>query len=291
MTAPMDLVIQSTDLPTGAVDAFKVACLARRVVRKLNAARLVGIQHDADTRKIATALGKYWNCDWALVPPAMALDDFKVLAIDMDSTLVTIETLDEVAALAGKGPEVAALTEAAMRGEITDYKASLRKRVALLEGTDAALLERVYDEKLQLSPGAERLVAVCRAAGLRVLLATGGFTFFAERLQQRLQLDAIRCNELGVADGRLTGRVTGPGGGDIIDAEGKAQALRDACAQKGCPTSKAIAIGDGANDLGMLGLAGLSVAYRAKPVVQAQTTQVLNFAPLDGVLEWFAAER
>lgn len=287
----MDLVIQSADLPTAAVDAFKVACLARRVVRKENAARLVGIQDDADTRKVATALARYWKCDWALVRPDMLLADFAVLAMDMDSTLITIETLDEVAALAGKGAEVAAITEAAMRGEITDYKASLRKRVALLEGTDAALLERVHQEKLALSPGAERLVAACRGAGLHVLLATGGFTFFAERLQKQLQIDAIRCNELVIADGRLTGAVTGPGGGDIIDAEGKAQALRDACARKGCATSKAIAIGDGANDLRMLGLAGLSVAYRAKPVVQAQTSQVLNFAPLDGVLEWFAVER
>lgn len=287
----MDLVVQSPDLPTAAVDAFKVACLARRVHRKVDSARLVGIQDDADTRKVATALGKYWHCDWAVVRPEMALADFQVLALDMDSTLISIETLDEVAALAGKGQEVAAITEAAMRGEVVDYKASLRERVALLAGTDAALLERVYEQKLQLSPGAGRLVAACRSAGLYVLLATGGVTFFAERLQARLKLDAICCNELVIADGRLTGAVTGPGGGDIIDADGKAQALREACALKGCATSKAIAIGDGANDLKMLGLAGLSVAYRAKPVVQAHTSQVLNFAPLDGVLEWFAAER
>jgi phosphoserine phosphatase len=287
----MDLVIQSTDLPTGAIEAFKVACLARRVVRKVNAARLLGVPDDADTRKAAAGLGKFWNCDWALVDSKMALADFQVLAMDMDSTLITIETLDEVAALAGKGREVAAITQAAMRGEIADYRASLRKRVALLAGTDAALLERVYEDKLQLSPGADRLVSACRKAGLYALLATGGFTFFAERLQKRLQIDAVRCNELVIAEGRLTGRVTGPNGGDIIDADGKAQALRDACTQKRCPTSKAIAVGDGANDLKMLGLAGLSVAYRAKPVVQAQTRQALNFAPLDGVLEWFAAER
>jgi phosphoserine phosphatase len=287
----MDLVIQSSNLPTGAVDAFKVACVARRVMRRVNAARLIDVQNDAETRKAAMALGKYWKCDWALVEPRMALTDFQVLAMDMDSTLITIETLDEVAALAGKGREVAAITEAAMRGEIADYKASLRMRVALLEGADAALLPQVYDEKLQLSPGAERLVAACRAAGLYVLLTTGGFDFFARRLQSRLQLDAIRGNQPVVANGRLTGEVTGPDGGEIIDADGKAQALRDACARKGCATAKAIAIGDGANDLKMLGLAGLSVAFHAKPVVQTQTIQVLDFSPLDGVLEWFAAER
>ena len=286
----MDLVIQSADLPTDAVQAFKVACVARRVRRRLNAARLVDIQDDVDTRKAAAVLGKYWKCDCAFVPPTLALADFRLLALDMDSTLITIESLDELAAFAGK-PQVAALTQAAMRGEITDYGASLRKRVALLEGVDAALLERVYDEKLRLSPGAERLISACRDAGLHILLATGGFDFFASRLQARLKLDSIWCNRLVFSAGRLTGEVIGPEGADIVDAEGKAHALRAACATLSCPTAQAIAIGDGANDLRMLGLAGLSVAYRAVPIVQKHAAQALNFAPLDGVLEWFGAEQ
>lgn len=286
----MDLVIQSSDLPTDAVTAFTVACVARRVHRKVNAARLVEIQDDAETRKAAAALGAYWKCDHAFVPPAVELEAFRVLALDMDSTLITIESLDELAAYAGKGREVAEITEAAMRGEIADYRASLRKRVALLKGVDAALFERVYDEKLRLSPGAETLVATCRNAGLHVLLATGGFDFFAHRLQARLKLDSVRCNHLIIVDGRLTGEVTGPDEAPIVDAEGKAQALRSVCASLGCPTSRAIAIGDGANDLKMLALAGLSVAYRAKPIVQKQATQALNYSALDGVLEWFAAE-
>ena len=219
--------------------------------------------------------------------PPLRLADFKLVAFDMDSTLINIESLDEVAAYAGKGAEVAAITEAAMRGEIADYKDSLRRRVAMLAGTDAALLQRVLDEKLQLNSGAKELIRACQRAGLKTLLVTGGFTFFTERMRERLGLDYTRSNELEVINGRLTGRVTGPGGGEIVDAEGKARALAEACEQLGCSTGRAIAIGDGANDLKMMKLAGISVAYRAKPIVQQQATYALNYARLDGVLNWF----
>lgn len=285
----MDLVIQSTRLPSDAVDAFKVACLAKRVIRKVDSARLVDVQDDADTRRAARALGDYWKCDWALVPPTLALADFRLLALDMDSTLINIESLDEVAVLAGKGHEVAAITEAAMRGEIADYKDSLRRRVAMLAGTDARLLERVWAEKLRLNAGAEDLIRACQRAGLATLLVTGGFTFFTARMKERLGFDFTRSNELQIADGRLTGKVTGEAGGEIVDAQGKAQAVRDACSTIGCATQRAIVIGDGANDLKMMKLAGISVAYRAKPVVREQTTYQLSYAPLSGVLEWFAA--
>ena len=287
MMRAVDLVIQSPDLPTDAVDAFRVACAARRVQRRLDSARLRDIQDDADTRKAAAALSAYWKCDAAFVAPGLKLADFRLLALDMDSTLINIESLDEIAAYAGRGEEVAAITEAAMRGEIADYRESLRRRVAMLGGADEALLGRVYEERLRLNAGAEELLRACKAAGLKTLLVTGGFTFFTDRMKQRLGFDFTRSNELEVADGRLTGRVTGPGGGEIIDAEGKAQAVRDACAQIGCPTDRSIVIGDGANDLKMLRLAGLSVAYRAKPVVAQQAAQSLNFSPLDGVLAWF----
>jgi phosphoserine phosphatase len=288
MMRTMDLVIQSTDLPSDAVDAFRIACVARRVQRRLNSARLADIQDDADTRKAAAALAAYWKCDAAFLSPSLKLADFRLLALDMDSTLISIESLDEIAAYAGKGKEVAAITEAAMRGEIADYKESLRRRVGMLAGADASLLDRVYDEKLRLNAGAEQLVRASKAAGLKTLLVTGGFTFFTERMRHRLGFDFTRSNELEIADGRLTGRVTGPAGGEIIDAEGKAQAVRDACAQIGCATDSSIVIGDGANDLKMLRLAGLSVAYRAKPVVAQQAAQALNFSPLDGVLAWFS---
>jgi len=287
MMRAMDLVIQSTDLPTNAVDAFRVACLAHSVRRRLNSARLVDIQDDADTRKAAAALSAYWKCDAAFVAPGLKLADFRLLALDMDSTLINIESLDEIAAYAGKGREVAAITEAAMRGEIADYKESLRRRVDMLAGADASLLDRVYGEKLRLNAGAEELLRASKAAGLKTLLVTGGFTFFTDRMKQRLAFDFARSNELEVVDGRLTGRVTGPAGGEIIDADGKAQAVRDACTEIGCATDRSIVIGDGANDLKMLRLAGLSVAYRAKPVVAQQAAQALNHSPLDGVLAWF----
>jgi phosphoserine phosphatase len=204
----------------------------------------------------------------------------------MDSTLVNIETLDEVAAYAGKGAQIAAITDAAMRGEV-DYKESLRRRVSLLAGVDATLLARVLDEKLALNDGAQRLVSECRNAGLKTLLATGGFTFFTERMKAKLNIDYTRSNELEIVDGHLSGKVTGPNGGEIIDAEGKAQAVRDICAEIGCATAKAIVIGDGANDVKMMQLAGISVAYRAKPVVRGQATYALDHSGLDGVLNWF----
>jgi phosphoserine phosphatase len=283
-----DLVIQGPALSSEALDTFKVVCAPERITVRGTAARCVGTAEDLETRKAVRGLGEYWKLDCAFVEPDWKLADFRLLALDMDSTLITIESLDEVAAYAGRGEEVAAITEAAMRGEIADYRDSLRRRVAMLAGVDAALLARVYEEKLQLTEGAERLVAACRAAGLGTLLVTGGFAYFTERLRQRLGFDAARANELGIVDGRLSGTVTGPDGGEIIDADGKAQAVRDECARLGCATDRAIVIGDGANDLKMMALAGLSVAWRAKPVVRDKATFALNHAPLDGVLAWFA---
>jgi phosphoserine phosphatase len=283
-----DLVIQGPSLSSEALDTFKVVCTPERITLSRGSARCVTVADDPETRRAVRGLGDYWKLDCAFVDPSWTLTHFRLLAIDMDSTLITIESLDEVAAYAGKGDEVAAITEAAMRGEIADYGESLRRRVAMLEGVDAAVLQRVYDERLALSDGAERLVARCRAAGLRTLLVTGGFAFFTERLQRRLAIDATRSNELGVANGRLTGSVTGPNGGRIIDAERKADAVREQCAELACPTDRAIVIGDGANDVQMMALAGISVAWRAKPVAREKATFVLCHAPLDGVLTWFA---
>ena len=269
------------------LDTFKVICAPERITVSAKSARCVAVADDAETRRAVNALADFWKVDAAFVDPDLALTDFRVLAMDMDSTLINIECIDEVAKLAEKGAEVAAITDAAMRGEISDYKESLRRRVALLAGVDASALQRVYDDRLELNPGASVWCAA-KNAGLKTLLVSGGFTFFTERLQQRLGLDLVRSNVLEIKDAKLTGQVTGPNGYDIVDAEGKAQALREMCAELGCPTAKAIAIGDGANDLQMLKLAGISVAYHAKPVVRKQATFALTYAGLDGVLSWFS---
>ena len=285
-----DLVLLGPNINAEALDTFKVVCTPERIATARQSARCTGVRDDPETRQAVAGLASYWKIDAAFVDPAARLSDFRLLAMDMDSTLISIESLDEVAACAGKGPEVAAITEAAMRGEIADYKDSLRRRVAMLEGTDAALLQRVLDDRLRLNPGAEDLVRACQKAGLKTLLVTGGFTFFTDRMRERLGFDYTRSNELEVINGRLTGRVTGPAGGEIIDADGKARALAEACEHLGCSTGRAIAIGDGANDLKMMKLAGISVAYRAKPIVHQQATYALNYARLDGVLAWFANE-
>jgi len=285
-----DLVIQGA-LSDEALDTFKVVVTPERITVAGGMARCFAGDDSAEARKAVRALADYWKLDAAFVEPELRFANFRVLAMDMDSTLINIECVDEIARSAGRGEEVAAITEAAMRGEIADYKESLRRRVALLAGVPASTLQSVYDDKLRLNPGAERLLAAAKEAGMATLLVSGGFTFFTDRLRDRLGFDATHSNEIEIDDGRLTGRVTGPGGGEIVDADGKAQALRELCTRLGCRTAAAIALGDGANDLKMMKLAGISVAYRAKPVVQQQATYALNHAGLDGVLSWFVDTR
>ena len=217
--------------------------------------------------------------------PTLRLSDFKLIAFDMDSTLINIECVDEIADAAGRKDEVAAITEAAMRGEITDYKDSLRRRVALLEGVTVAHMQQVLDERLQLNPGAATLVKVCQQAGLKVLLVSGGFTFFTDHVRDLLGIDWTRSNVLEVADGVLTGRMVDQPWGDICDGEEKRKTLLATCADLGIAPKQAIAMGDGANDLPMMGVAGLSVAYHAKPAVRVQAMVAINSGGLDRVLE------
>lgn len=217
--------------------------------------------------------------------PPLALASFKLIAFDMDSTLINIECIDEIADAMGLKAEVAAITEATMRGEIADFKTSLRRRVALLKGVTVASMERVYAECLQLNPGAAELVAACKKAGMKVLLVSGGFTFFADRVAARLGIDYAKSNQLEALDGVLTGQLLDQPWGDICDGEEKRKTLLETCALLGIQPSQAIAMGDGANDLPMMGAAGLSVAYHAKPKVREKAMVAINSGGLDRLLE------
>jgi phosphoserine phosphatase len=215
----------------------------------------------------------------------LRLADYKLIAFDMDSTLINIECVDEIADVAGRRNEVAEITEAAMRGEIADYKDSLRRRLALLAGVPEAALQKVYDERLRLNPGVETFVAACRAAGLKTLLVSGGFTFFSERIRSRLQLDFARANTLGVAHGRLTGTLFDRPWGDIVDGAEKKRVLLEVCELMGITPEQAIAVGDGANDLPMMRAAGLSIAYHPKPAVLEQAMLSITQGGMERVLE------
>ena len=217
--------------------------------------------------------------------PPLRLAAFRLVAFDMDSTLINIECVDEIAAAAGRRAEVAAITEAAMRGEIADYKESLRQRVALLKGVPESALHSVYSHHLQLNPGVERFVQACQAAGLKTLLVSGGFTFFSDRIRQRLQLDETRANVLELVDAALTGRLVAQPWGDIVDGDEKRRTVLEVCTRMGIEPSQAIAVGDGANDLPMMGAVGLSIAYHPKPAVRERAMLSITHGGLDRALE------
>jgi phosphoserine phosphatase len=280
------LVIQSPALSTDLIEQAAAIAEASGVRRVgTTAARLLAVNDSAEIRAEILAWGERSLVDTAYVVAGSRLRDCKVLAMDMDSTLINIECIDEIAAYGGVKAQVASITEAAMRGEIKDFSESLTRRVAFLKGLSADVLQSVYEQKLRFNPGAEQLVATAKQAGLKVLLVSGGITFFTEKLKARIGLDAAHANVLGTENGLLTGQVVGR----ILDAQGKADTLRAFAQDCGATADQIIAIGDGANDLRMLGLAGYSVAYRAKPVVRAQAKFALNVAGLDGVLNWFEA--
>lgn len=222
-------------------------------------------------------------CDVNLLPEGFSPAGVRLLITDMDSTLINIECIDEIADFAGLKPQVAAITEAAMRGEL-NFEQSLTRRVALLAGLDAAALEHVYEERLRPNPGADLMLRGLKARGIRVALVSGGFTYFTERLRARLGLDYTRANTLEIVGGKLTGRVLG----NIVGAEGKREFLLELCKENNISPVQVVAMGDGANDLLMMQAAGLSIAYHAKPKVQAQAHAALNHATLEGVLPLLA---
>ena len=233
------------------------------------------------------------------LPATLRLSDYKLIAFDMDSTLINIECVDEIADAVGRKAEVAAITEATMRGEIADFKQSLRLRVALLKGVTMADLEAVYTQRLQLNPGAETLVEACKKAGLKVLLVSGGFTFFADRVKDRLGIDFARSNQLEI-DGlsgvrtpkgsgdQLTGGLVTQSWGDICDGLEKRRTLLEVASLMGINPAQCIAMGDGANDLPMMGAAGLSVAFHAKSKVREQAMVSIESGGLDRLLEVLA---
>lgn len=274
------LVVQHPALTDEAVRAFAEAVDAAPSRRTPTLARWDRVSIDGER---VDALSEALAVDAEIVRPGIRLTDFRLAAFDMDSTLITIECVDEIADYVGRKTQVAAITEAAMRGEIADYNESLRQRVALLAGLPESTLERVWEERVRLSPGAEPLIAALRTAGLYTLVVSGGFTFFTERLRARLDLDLSRSNLLEVEGGRLTGRLIGP----IVNAERKQHIVEQTCVQLGCTPAQAIVVGDGANDLRMMSIAGLSVAFHAKPVVRNVTTHAINHCGLDAILGFF----
>lgn len=276
----MNLILQGPHATAQTIEAIAALAHAQRITPlNAHAWRCEGASFTPERKNQIDAACLAAQLDYAFTPPGRVLGDFKLLVMDMDSTLITIECIDEIADMQGLKPQVAAITEAAMRGEI-EFRESLQRRVALLKGLDASALQRVYDERVRLSPGAETMLAAVQAAGLKTLLVSGGFTFFTERIQARLGLDFTHANLLETVGGKLTGKVVG----EIVDADEKRRTVERVCAELGIEAQQAIIMGDGANDLKMMAIAGLSVAYRAKPVVRAQANVALNFVGLDGIL-------
>jgi phosphoserine phosphatase len=276
----MHLVIQGAVLADDDLRQLAHLAGAQRIDRLApGACRLIGAQQRPGIAEYCARA----RLDFGFVPENRKLADMGLLAIDMDSTLIAIECIDEIADMAGVKAEVSAITAAAMAGKL-DYAKSLQRRIGLLRGLDQGALARVYLERLRLSPGAETMLAAMQRAGVKTLLVSGGFSFFTERLKTRLGLDYSISNVLDIEDGRLTGRVIG----GIVDAETKAAKLRSVRDELGLATGRVIAIGDGANDLAMMAEAGVSIAYRAKPVARGKADYTLDYVGLDGVLNLFA---
>jgi len=280
-----DLVVSGGPVPTYLIESIQTHL--KPVTAKpqgVQVIRFAGVQaHTANDmpEAIRQSLTNE-KLDWAIVPAGRTLNDFKLVVFDMDSTLINIECIDELADFAGRKAEVSAITEAAMRGDM-DYRESLKKRVSVLAGLNARILARVFSERLLLNPGARELLEALQYANIHTALLSGGFTYFTERLRIELGLDFATSNELEIVGGKLTGRVVG----NIVDAQAKADTLRALTQEFGLTQDQVMAVGDGANDLLMMAAAGTSVAYHAKPATQAKALHAINFGGLDGILNFY----
>ena len=275
----MDLIIQGIEIETSDLRELAKLSGASQIERiNRNAFRLI----NASRQDCISELCLEAELDFAFLGEHENLNHFRLMAMDMDSTLVGIETIDEIADIHGIRKQVAEITEKAMYGEI-DFSEGLIQRVALLKGLDHGVLQRVYDERLIFNPGAEKMLKQVKTAGIKTMLISGGFTFFTDKLKDRLGLDYAFANKLEIANGRLTGRLVG----EVFGAKGKGQALNKICNELGFRKENLIAIGDGANDLPMFAEAGVSIAYHAKPIVQENATYAINHVGLDGVINIF----
>jgi phosphoserine phosphatase len=276
----MNLVVQAEEISTP--DLKALARIARgEAIERISDTGFRVTRADESTKPAVAAFCEQARLDYGFVEEGRTLGDFRLLAMDMDSTLICIECIDEIADFAGRKAEVAAVTASAMRGEI-DWPESLRQRVAALKDLDESALQRVYEDRLRLNPGAERLIAAARRCGLKTLLVSGGFTYFTDRMRERLQLDHAYSNVLVAQDGKLTGHVTGP----LVDAQGKKAHVARLKREMSLSEAQVLVLGDGANDLPMME-EGTSIAYHAKPVVKAGADYALDYAGLAGVLNLF----
>jgi len=275
----MDVIIQGIEIETSDLRELAKLSGASRIERITGQAfRLVGASQQDNIPVYCLDA----RLDFAFVEQSVKLASFSLAAVDMDSTLVGIESIDEIADMYGIKAQVAEITTKAMCGEV-NFSEGLKRRVALLQGLDQSMLHRVYDERLKLNPGAEKMLKRLKAVGIRTMLISGGFTFFTDRLKERLGLDYAAANTLEIVNGKLTGRLVG----EIVGAQGKAEALKRIRDELGLRRDQLVAIGDGANDLQMMAEAGVSIAYHAKPIVQKNATYTIDHVGLDGVINLF----